>query len=78
MLLIELYLFFGFVMALVVLWDFKTVPKTAHLYIKKAEANETGFALIILAIRNLVIMTSLAFFLWPTIIWCEVFGKEVK
>jgi hypothetical protein len=73
---IQIYLFLGIVMVLVVLWDFKTVPKTASRYIKKAVDKETGVALIVLAIRNLVIMASLAFFLWPAIIWWEVFGNE--
>jgi hypothetical protein len=76
MLFIQLYLFFGLVMTLVVLWDFKTVPKTASRYTKKALKKETGFALIILSIRNLVIMATMAFFLWPVIIGCEIFGKE--
>jgi hypothetical protein len=73
---INIYFFLGIVMVLVVLWDFKTVPKTASRYTKKAVNKETGFALIVLAIRNLVIMASLAFFLWPAIIWWEVFGNE--
>ena len=75
---IQIYFFLGIVMALVVLWDFKTVPKTTNRYTKKAVNNETGFALIILAIRNLVIMASLAFFLWPAIIWREIYGNADK
>jgi len=78
MFLIQIYFFLGFVMALVVLWDFKTVPKTASRYTKMAMDKETGFALIILAIRNLVIMASMAFFLWPAIIWWEIFGMDDK
>lgn len=62
-------------MTLVVLWDFKTVPKTASRYTKSAVNNDKGFALIILAVRNLVVMTSLAFFLWPAIIRWEISGN---
>jgi len=78
MVFIQIYFFLGIVMVLVVLWDFKTVPKTASRYTKKAVDKETEFAPIILAIRNLVIMTSLAFFIWPAIIWWEIFGNEDK
>jgi hypothetical protein len=65
-------------MVLVILLDFKTVPKTASRYTKKAVDKEIEFALIVLAIRNLAIMASLAFFLWPAIIWREIFGNEDK
>lgn len=78
MVFIQIYFFLGIVVALAVLWDFKTVPKTASRYTKKAVDKETEFAPIVLAIRNLVVMTSLALFIWPAIIWWEIFGSEDK
>jgi hypothetical protein len=78
MLFIKIYFFLGFVMVLVVLWDFKTVPKTASRYTKKSVEKVTGFGLIVQAVRNLVKMASVAFFLWPTIIWREIYGAEDK
>ena len=45
---IQLYLFLSIVMVLVVLWDFKTVPKTAGRFTKKVGEKETDFALIVL------------------------------
>ncbi len=75
---IQIYFLFGIVMVLVVLWDFKTVPKTASRYTKKVADKESEFSPIVLAIRNLVIMTSVAFFIWPAIIWWEIFENEDK
>jgi hypothetical protein len=74
MLFIQIYFFLGLVMVLVVLWDFKTVPKTASRYTKKPVEKGAGFGLIVLAVRNFVIMASVAFFLWPAIIWREIYG----
>ena len=65
-------------MTLVALWDFKTVPKTVSRFTKKPDDKKTGFALIVLTIRNLLTMTSLAFFLWPAMIWWEVFENKDK
>jgi hypothetical protein len=78
MLFVQIYFFIGIAMVLVVLWDFKAVPQTANRYTKRAVDRETEFAPIVLAIRNLLIMTSLAFFIWPAIIWWEIFGNEDK
>lgn len=75
---IQIYFFLGIVMVLVVLWNFKTVPKTAGRFTKKPGAKETDFALIVLAIRNMTLMALLAFFVWPAIIWLEAVGDKDK
>ena len=78
MFLIKIYLFLSIVMVLVVLWDFKTVPKTASRFTKKVGDKETDLALIVLAIRNLTFMAMLAFFVWPVIIWVETVSDKDK
>ena len=75
---IQVYLFLSLVMVLVVLWDFKTVPKTANRFTKKPGDKETDFALIVLAIRNMTLMALLAFFVWPAIIWVEAASDNDK
>jgi len=75
---IQIYLFLSLVMVLVVLWDFKTVPKTASRFTKKPGDKETDFDLIVLAIRNMTLMALLAFFVWPAIIWVETVSDKDK
>ncbi len=65
-------------MVLVVLWDFKTVPKTASRFTKIPGDEETDFALIVLAIRNMTLMAMLAFFVWPAIVWVETVSDKDK
>lgn len=58
------------------LWDFKNVPKTPIQFIKQACEDESSFALITNAIRNLVVMGFVAFFLWPVVVVMDVSEKK--
>ncbi|VVC83515.1 hypothetical protein [Sideroxydans sp. CL21] len=78
MFLIKIYFILGLAMLLAVLWDFKIVPKTSSLLIKQAGDTESGFALIINAIRNLLVMGVFAFFFWPAVVWLEYRGESEK
>jgi len=69
---IEAYFLLGLAMALVVLFDYKYLPKTASRLTKPAKEGETGFALITNAIRNMLVMALFAFFLWPVVVWIEL------
>jgi hypothetical protein len=73
---IKIYFILGLAMLLVVLWDYKYVPKTASRLTKQAGENESGFSLITSAIRNLMLMALFAFFLWPVVVGMELFGKN--
>ena len=75
---IKMYFTLGLSMVLVVLWDYKSLPKTASKLTKQAGENETGFALITNAIRNLSVMALFAFFLWPVVVWMELRGGKRK
>ncbi len=75
---IQIYFFLGSVMVLVVLWDFKTVPKTAKRFVTELTDKDKGFAAITKVIRNMVVMAAFALFAWPVIILWEAFGKDIK
>ena len=78
MYLIKIYFILGLAMLLVVLWDFKKLPKTARLLTKPPAEHVSGFALIANAIRNMVLMALFAFFLWPLVVVIEVIGDKEK
>ena len=65
-------------MALIVLWDYKYLPRTAQLLTKEPEDSALGFSRIANSIRNLALMAFFAFFLWPVVVGLELFGKERK
>jgi hypothetical protein len=69
---LKIYFILGLAMALVVLFDYKILPKTASRLAKPAGEGETGFALITNAIRNMLIMALFALFLWPVVVWMEL------
>jgi hypothetical protein len=73
-----IYLIFGLAMFLVVLWDYKYLPKTARRLTKQAGENESGFSLIVLAVRNLMLMALFALFLWPVVLVIELSGEKEK
>lgn len=72
MTIVNVYFILGLAMVLVVLWDYKCLPKTASRLTKSAGEKESGFALIANAIRNLLLMALFAFFLWPVVVWMEL------
>ena len=73
-----IYFIPGLAMFLVVLWDYKYLPKTASRLTKQAGENESGFSLIVLAVRNLMLMALFAFFLWPVVLVMELSGEKKK
>jgi len=75
---LKIYFILGLAMALVVLYDYKILPKTASRLTKPAGEGESGFALITNAIRNMLVMAMIAFFLWPAVVWMELRGVKEK
>ena len=69
---LKIYFVLGLAMALVVLFDYKILAKTASRLTKPAGAGESGFALITNAIRNMLVMALFAFLLWPVVVWMEL------
>lgn len=59
---VKIYFTLGLAMLFVVLWDYKYLPKTASRLVKQS-GDKTGFALIVLALRNLIVMALFSFFL---------------
>ena len=74
---INIYFILGLAMLFVVLWDYKYLPNTASRLVKQP-GDETGFSLIVLSVRNLMLMAMFAFFLWPLIVVLELSGKSEK
>jgi hypothetical protein len=77
MYLIKAYLILGLAMCLVVLWDYKCLPRTAGRLVKQP-VDKSGFSLVVLAVRNLTLMALFAFFLWPLVVVLELSGKGRK
>lgn len=73
MLFVKIYFILGLAMFLVALWDYKYLHRTADRLVKKP-GDKTGFALVVLSVRNLMVMTSFAFFLWPAVVVFELSG----
>ena len=74
---IKIYSILGLAMFFVVLWDYKYLPKTANRLVKQP-GDKTGFSLVVLAVRNLMLMTLFAFFLWPLVVLIELSGTRKK
>jgi len=74
---INIYFILGLAMSFVALWDYKYLPGTASRLVKQPD-DQTGFALIVLAVRNLMLMALFAFFLWPLVVVLELSGKSEK
>jgi hypothetical protein len=75
---IKIYFILGLALALVVLWDYKFLPKTAKRLVKPAGENDAGFSLVTRAIRNYLLMALFAFFLWPVVVGIELSGGKEK
>ncbi len=74
---VKIYFMPGLAMLFVVLWDYKSLPNTASRLVKQP-GDRAGFSLIVLAVRNLMLMTSFAFFLWPLVVLIELTGNREK
>lgn len=64
---VKIYFIFGLAMLFVVLWNYKYLPKTANRLVKQP-GDKSGFFLIALAVRNLLLMTLLSFFFWTPVV----------
>jgi hypothetical protein len=73
-----IYLILGLAMLLVVLWDYKYLSKTASRLTRQAGESESGFSLVVLAVRNLMLMALFALFLWPVVLVMELSGEKEK
>jgi len=74
---VKIYFILGLAMFFVVLWDYKNLPKTAKR-LAKQPGDKTGFSLIVLAVRNLMLMALFTFFLWPLVVLIELSGTSEK
>jgi hypothetical protein len=74
---VKIYFILGLAMLFVVLWDYKYLPNTANRLVKQP-GDETGFSLVVLSVRNLMLMALFAFFLWPLVVVLELSGKSEK
>ncbi len=77
MALIEIYFILGLAMFLVVLWDYRKLRMTAGRLVRSGE-DATGFARIVLGIRNLTVMSLFALFFWPVVLFWEIAGAKGK
>ena len=73
----KIYFLLGLAMLFVVLWDFKYLPQTANRLVKPP-GDKSGFALVVLSVRNLIVMALFAFFLWPLVVVLELSRKSEK
>jgi hypothetical protein len=74
---VKIYFILGLAMFFVVLWDYKYLPKTTNRLVKQP-GDKSGFSLIVLAVRNLMLMTLFSFFLWPLVVVIELSGTSKK
>jgi len=74
---VKIYFILGLAMLFVVLWDYKYLPKTANRLVKQP-GDKSGFSLIVLSVRNLMLMTLFSFFLWPLVVVLELSGNREK
>jgi hypothetical protein len=74
---VKIYFLLGLAMSFVTLWDYKYLPKTANRLVKPP-GDKSGFALVVLSVRNLIVMSLFAFFLWPLVVVLELSGKSEK
>lgn len=74
----KLYFLCGLAMALVALWDYKKLPRTAERLTRQTPKTGSDFSQIALDTRNMVVMVLFTFFLWPVVVYLEVFRKGGK
>jgi hypothetical protein len=72
-----MYFILGLAMCFIALWDYNYLPRTASRLVKRP-GDKTGFSLIVLAVRNMTLMTLFAFFLWPVVVLFELSGNRKK
>lgn len=74
---LKIYFILGLAMCCVVLWDVNMLPITAKRLVKP-QGERSGFARIVLAVRNLTLMTLFSFFLWPLVVLTELSGRSKR
>lgn len=77
MYIVKIYFILGVAMLLVVLWDYRYLPKTASRLVKQP-GDKTGFSLVVLSVRNLALMALFSLFLWPLVVVMELSGVRGK
>ncbi len=77
MYLVNLYFILGLAMCFIALWDYNYLPKTASRLVKQP-GDKTGFSLVVLAVRNLILMALFAILLWPIVVVIELSGNRDK
>lgn len=71
---VKLYFVCGLAMALVALWDYRKLAHTAARLARQTPKSASQFSRIALDTRNMVVMVLFAFFLWPVVVYLELFG----
>ncbi len=72
---VKLYFVCGLAMALVALWDYRKLARTAQRLARPAPKTGSQFSKIALDTRNMAVMVLFAFFLWPAVVYMELFGR---
>ncbi len=72
---VKLYFICGLAMALVALWDYRKLARTAQRLTRQAPASGSQFSKLALDTRNMVVMVLFAFFLWPAVVYLELSGR---
>ncbi len=75
---VKLYFVCGLAMALIALWDYKKLPRTAQRLTRQTPKTGSQFSRIALDTRNMVVMVLFAFFLWPAVVYMELLRKDSK
>jgi hypothetical protein len=73
---VKLYFLCGLATALVALWDYKKLARTAARLTRQTPKTGSQFSRLALDTRNMAVMVLFAFFLWPAVAYLEVFGKQ--
>jgi uncharacterized membrane protein YccC len=75
---VKLYFICGLATALIALWDYRKLPRTAERLIRQTPKTGSQFSRIALDTRNMVVMVLFAFFLWPVVAYRELLRKGGK
>ena len=74
----SIYFVPGLAIVLVMLWDYTRFTVTAKRLAKPAQEKGSQFSRIAREVRNLTVMALCGFFLWPWVVWMELFGNGKK
>jgi len=74
---VNIYFILGLAMLFVVLWDYKYLPNTASRLVKQP-GDKSGFSLVVLSVRNLIVMAIVRIFSLATDCGIGAIRKERK